>query len=68
MFDQTGRETREASPFEFTVTQGYTDANYSYLPTAAAFEYGCYEADTARCAKGTAEGVRNKMVEMLERI
>ena len=68
MFDQTGKEIRERSPFKFTITQGYTDAKYSYLPTVAAFEYGCYEADITWYAKGTAEGMRDKLIDMLESI
>ena len=68
MFDQTGAQIRAASPFPFTVTQGYTDANFYYMPTETAFGYGCYEADTARYACGTTEGIRDKMVEMLQKI
>ncbi|MBR3145260.1 MAG: hypothetical protein IKF53_05160 [Clostridia bacterium] len=68
VFDQTGVEIRKASPYPFTVTQGYTDGGYSYLPTEIAFEYGCYEADITRNAKGSAEKVRDKLIEMLNEI
>ena len=67
LFDQTGREIREGSPFEMTLTQGYTDGHNYYLPTAAAFDYGCYEADITLYAKGTAENLRDKLIEMLKK-
>ena len=68
MFDKTGKEIREASPFPFTFSQGYTDANFYYLPTDESFEYGCYEVDTTRYKRGTAEMVRDKLIEMLKKI
>ncbi|MBR0466590.1 MAG: hypothetical protein IJJ40_03750 [Clostridia bacterium] len=68
MFGKTGKEIREASPFPFTFSQGYTDANYYYLPTDESFEYGCYEVDTTRYVRGTAEQVRDKIIEMLNKL
>lgn len=68
MFDTTGEEIRAGSPFAFTVTQGYTDAQFYYLPTAESYDYGCYEADTTRYARGTAEEVRDQTLSMLRRL
>ena len=68
MFDQTGKEIRSSSPFPFTITQGYTNASYGYLPTTNSFKYGCYEADTSKFAEGTAESIRDKLIEMLKSI
>ena len=33
---------------------------------ADAYEYGCYESDTSRYKKGTAEKVRDTFLEMLK--
>ena len=68
MFDTTGEEIRKDSPFTFTFTQGYTDGSYGYLPTTDAYEYGCYEADTTRWAPGTAEIIRDRLLEALKSI
>ncbi len=68
MFDQTGKEIRSASPFPFTITQGYTNASYGYLPTTNSFRYGCYEADTSKFQEGTAEKIRDKLIDMLKSI
>ena len=65
VYDQTGVDTRLQSPFKFTFTQGYTDGANSYMPTRAAFQYGCYEADITKNAEDSAEKLCNKWVEML---
>ena len=45
-----------------------TNANesHSYIPTREAYEYGCYESYVSYFAKGTAEAVGEKYVEMLD--
>lgn len=47
-------------------TGGGTNASRGYLPTMDAYDYGCYESYTSYFAKGTAEQLQVKYVEMLE--
>lgn len=68
MFDTTGEQIRAASPFKYTFTQGYTDSQEGYLPTEWAYDYGCYEADTTRFARGSAERMREQLVGMLHEL
>ena len=42
--------------------------NKGYIPSEAAFNYRCYEADTGYFAKGTAEKLQNKFVDLLNSI
>ena len=42
--------------------------NSGYIPTAAAYDYRSYEADTGTYAKGTAEKLADQYVAMLESI
>ncbi|MBR5738749.1 MAG: hypothetical protein IKY02_02030 [Lachnospiraceae bacterium] len=72
MFDQTGKYIRENSPYKMTMVIGYSDATigdetgYGYIPTIDAWEYGCYEADKTRWARGTAEELQKIFVEQLK--
>ncbi len=68
-FDVLGQRMREGSPFKVTFTQGYTDGNsYSYMPSADAYDYGCYEAYNTRYDKGSGEMCADKLIEMLKKI
>ena len=65
VFSTVGLHVRANAPFEkvFFIT-----GNCRYLPCAAAYDYRSYESDTGLYAKGTAEKVQEKMVEMLHEI
>ena len=52
MFSDAGIYIRENSPYEFTFL---LTGNSGYIPSDAAFNYRCYEADTGFFARGTAE-------------
>lgn len=64
-FDSTMKYIRDNSPYDcnFNVTWFY--GPYSYYPSLEAFGYGCYETDTARAEPGTAEGIADRLLEML---
>ena len=68
MFDASAKYVRENSPFSYTFVTGYTNGSNGYFPTEACFEYGAYEADTSKNAKGTAEALANRFVEMLQEL
>lgn len=65
VFSTVGWHVRANAPFEkvFFIT-----GNCRYLPCAAAYDYRSYESDTGLYAKGTAEKVQVKMVEMLHNV
>lgn len=65
VFSTVGLHVRANAPFEkvFFVT-----GNSRYLPCKEAYDYRSYEADTSIFARGTAEGVQEKMVQMLKAI
>lgn len=68
MFDTSAKFIRDNSPFSYTFASGYTNGGNGYFPTIECFEYGAYEADTAKIACGTAEAVADRFVEMLEEL
>lgn len=65
MFDTNGLYVKENSPFDMTFV--LTQANYAngYIPSAAAYEYGCYEADTTKYVSGSGEILADMFVDML---
>ncbi len=65
MFSDAGIYIRKNSPYEFTFL---LTGNSGYIPSDAAFNYRCYEADTGFFARGTAELLAENYVEMLKEI
>ena len=65
VFSTVGRYVRGHSPYETTFI---ITGNSRYLPCAEAYDYRSYEADTGLYAKGTAEKVAEKLVEMLRKL
>jgi len=65
MFAASGTYIKENSPFDMTFICSCTNGAHGYLPTAVAYDYGCYESFTSYFAKGTTEAVAEKYVEML---
>ncbi|MBQ3251931.1 MAG: hypothetical protein IJB02_01645 [Oscillospiraceae bacterium] len=65
MFSESGKAVREGSPFEFTFL---VSGNASYIPSTAAYDYRCYEADTGLYARGTAEKLIDEYLEMLNEV
>ena len=65
MFASHGVYIKSNSPFENTMVFECSNQYQSYIPTAAAYDYGCYESYTSIFAKGAGEAVAEKFVEML---
>lgn len=65
MFSEAGSYIKENSPYEFTAV---LTGNTTYMPSDAAYNYRCYEADTGVYARGTSELMAKNYVEMLEEI
>ncbi len=65
MFGSHGTYIKTNSPFELTMVFECSNQYRAYIPTAAAYEYGCYESWTAVYDRGAGEAAAEKFVEML---
>ena len=65
MFSEAGIAIREGSPFDYTFL---LTGNFSYIPSAAAYDYQCYEAVTGYYARGTGEYLVEQYLEMLKNV
>lgn len=65
MFDTNAQYIKNNSDSKMTFILEITNGGYGYFPSEKAFDYGCYEADTARYEKGSAEKIATKLVSML---
>lgn len=68
MFDSTAKYIRENSPCEFTFSCGYSNGAGGYFPTLECWEYGAYEVDTTKVARGTAEALGDHFVKLLNQL
>lgn len=66
MFASSGRYIKDNSPFGMTFVITCCNGNNGYLPTEAAYDYGCYESHTCNFTKGTAEDLAKTYVSLLE--
>lgn len=64
-FSHVGLHVRFYSPFAETM---FITGNCRYMANMASYDYRSYEADTSLYAKGTAEKIADKLVDMLESI
>lgn len=65
LFDTCGKAFREASPYEMTFFNGYSLGTQNYLPSAAGFQNGGYEALQCHYVPGTGEIVALELAKML---
>ena len=68
MFAPTGMDIKERSPYDMTFVVTCANGSYGYLPTDRAYDYGVYESFVTRVVRGTAEGVADTFLQMLEQI
>jgi hypothetical protein len=68
MFDSTGQAVEDASPFRHTISLGYTNGQWGYMPTLEAWRYTCYETDTSGYEPGSAERIQEAQMEMLQKL
>lgn len=69
MFTETSVALEQAcanAGYEKTFILGYTNEHVGYFPSAAAYGYGCYEADVSRYASGVAEGIQQTLTGSLQ--
>lgn len=65
MFSDAGLYIKGNSPYETTFL---VTGNSGYIPSAAAYDYGSYEAHTGSYAKGTAEKLQEEFVRLLNEV
>lgn len=65
MFSDAGLYVKGNSPYDITFIM---TGNSGYIPSAEAYGYRSYEADTGYFAKGTAEKLAEKYVELLKSV
>ncbi len=66
LFDTSGMQVKEGSPFARTFIVGYSYPSYvGYIPTEAGYANGGYEADNSTFEPGTAEGMVENYLNML---
>lgn len=68
MFSESGSYIRANTPYGITLLSSCTNDGNGYLPSLAAFEYGCYESYTTRLAEGSAEELAEEYVSMLTQL
>ena len=66
MFSDHSRYIKENSPFAMTMIATSSNGDAVYIPTAEAYDYGCYESYVSYFGKGTGETAAEKYVEMLK--
>ncbi len=65
MFDTSGEEIRDASPFKMTFTLAYSNGSFGYMPPDEIFPHGEYEVYVSRFEQGTAEKCVAEICRML---
>lgn len=68
MFSLQGTYIKTNSPFQVTAVLGYAGTHRGYIPAKEAYDYGCYESQTAYYVAGTAEILAEKYVQLLQSV
>ena len=66
LFDTNSVWLEGQSPYDVTLTFGYTNGFNGYVPSAQAVEYGCYEKNVTQIMPGSAEVIQEEFLVMLE--
>jgi hypothetical protein len=65
LFDISGKEIRDASPYKMTFNCSYSNGHLGYMPPDEIFPHGGYEVVKAFFVKGTAEQCVTESIRML---
>ena len=68
MFTDNGRYIKENSPFEMTFVVTCANGHYGYMPTAKAYDYHCYEANTCRYERGVGDALAEEYMKLLQQL
>ena len=66
MFDTSGQQIKDASPFRMTFIMTVTNEGHGYMPSKLGFQHGGYSVDTCRFKPGIAEQLAENYIELLE--
>jgi hypothetical protein len=66
MFTDTGKAIKAQSPYAYTMVLSCANGKDSYVPTADAYDYDCYERFVAYFDKGAAEAATDALITMLK--
>ena len=65
LFDTNSMWLEGQSPYDITLTFGYTNGMNGYVPSAQAVEYGCYELNCTSIMPGSGEVIQEEFLIML---
>lgn len=68
LFDTLSVYVEENAPYKKVLTLGYCNGKKGYMPSKAAYDYGCYEADISLYEPGTLETVADRFLELLNEV
>lgn len=66
LFDTNSVWLEGQSPYDMTLTFGYTNGMNGYVPSAQAVEYGCYELNCTKIVPGSGEVIQEEFLKLLE--
>lgn len=65
MFGESGQQIKAQSPFATTMIITCSEGGFNYIPTAAAWEYSCYESHCSYFERGSAEKLVTEYINLL---
>ena len=68
MYDCSGVQIKEGSPFDLTVVATVANGNQGYVPSALGWEHGGYSCDTTRFCPGTGEELVGHYLNLLNKL
>ena len=68
MFDTSGMQIKEGSPFDLTVIATCANSGQGYVPSKLGWEHGGYSCDTTRFCPGSGEELAQHYVDMLTKL
>ena len=68
LFDTNALYTEANSPYTLTMTCGYSNGHYFYIPDKYGYEYRCYESHCSRMYPGTGEEYSEIFLKMLKEL
>lgn len=66
LYDITGKNVKEQSPFGATLVFQLCNGSVGYIPAQYAYAHGGYEIQTTKFQKGVAEGFQNTLLDMFK--
>jgi len=68
MFDTSGMQIKEGSPFDLTVIATCANSGQGYVPSKLGWEHGGYSCDTTRFCPGSGEELAQHYIDLLTKL